>query len=280
MNPSYYCTIEFETGDAVDKTSVLALDDLTFLPAAIVDGKPVDIQFHVSNTGYPYNGPLHFTVSRNDETLYTSDNTSVSIDRDEEAVIEFNTTFDLPTASDYVITLLDRDNNAIGMRDNITITADEPVLSLTENSVIPVAITYDEPTDFVFSVKNDGYKFDDNVYFIIFLDENGKEVIKFTSELKPLSIVRGGEETVKYSPALTLADGNSYGIRLLTADNKAIGERTGILAQGEPSGIDEITEDDTNVRYFNLQGIEIAAPVTGQPVIVVKGAKSTKYIVK
>lgn len=46
------------------------------------------------------------------------------------------------------------------------------------------------------------------------------------------------------------------------------------------SGINEISTDNVAPRYFNMQGIEIANPEKGQPVIVRTGNKSAKIIIR
>ena len=49
--------------------------------------------------------------------------------------------------------------------------------------------------------------------------------------------------------------------------------------KGEPDAVETVGADDAEVRYFNLQGAEIANPAAGIYVKVANG-KSTKVIVK
>ena len=271
--PSYYYSVEVVCGEAVDKIAKLSLDDLTFSEDKVMAGKPVDVQFHVINSGYAYAGGMSFIVSRNGETLHTSATQNVAIGRDDEAVIEFTETFELPTASDYVIALLDSEGKEIGRRDNLTFTADTPALELTESTAVPETVNCNEATEYVFGVKNVGFRFDSTLRFVILLSEE----VKFTSSSIHLTLARGAEGTVKFTETVNLPDGDDYLIRLLTADDKTVGERK-ISLRGYV-GIDLMENDaDTSVRYFNLQGIEIKSPEIGQPVIVVKGTKTFKSV--
>lgn len=271
--PSYYYSVEVVCGEAVDKIAKLSLDDLTFSEDKVMAGKPVDVQFHVINSGYAYAGGMSFIVSRNGETLHTSATQNVAIGRDDEAVIEFTETFELPTASDYVIALLDSEGKEIGRRDNLTFTADTPALELTESTAVPETVNCNEATEYVFGIKNIGFRFDSSLRFVILLSEE----VKFTSSSIHLTLARGAEGTVKFTETVNLPDGDDYLIRLLTADDKTVGERK-ISLRGYV-GIDLMENDaDTSVRYFNLQGIEIKSPEVGQPVIVVKGTKTFKSV--
>ena len=273
MIPSHYMSLEFTAGEAVEKVAALSLDELTFEPEAVVAGKPVNVQFHVSNVGYAYNGEMSFTVSRNGEVMHTSAKQSASVDRDDESVIEFTETFELPTASDYAITLLDNEGKEIGKRENLTFTADAPALELTETTDVPETVTCDKETEYVFGVKNLGFRFDSTLRFVILLAED----VKFTSEPQTLVLARGEEDTVRFKATVSLPDGDNYLLRLLTADDKTVGERR--LSITGYAGIDTVgIDENAPVRYFNLQGVEITAPAEGQPVIVVKGSKAVKAI--
>ena len=50
----------------------------------------------------------------------------------------------------------------------------------------------------------------------------------------------------------------------------------------ELTGVEGIVDDsvDAPARFFNLQGVEVAAPVKGEVTIVKKGNKSYKQIAK
>ncbi len=273
MIPSYYFSVDVICGEAVEKVANLSLDDLTFEPEDVKAGRPTGVQFHISNSGYAYNGELGFTVSRGSDVVHTSSRQSASIDRDDEAVIEFTETFELPTASDYVITLLDNEGNEIGKRDNLTFTADEPALELTETTDVPETVNCGEATEYAFGIKNIGFRFDSTLRFVILLSDE----VKFTSAASHLTLARGAEDTVKFTETVNLPNGDDYLLRLLTADDKTVGERR--MSIKGYDGIDTVgMEDDAPVRYFNLQGVEIPAPAEGQPVIVVKGSKAVKAI--
>ncbi len=121
--PSDYFSVEFEAGEAIEKAAVLALDEVSFSDETIVSGKETEFSFTVSNTGHPYNGPIFFTVIRGGELKHTSATKTVSIGRDDSAIIEFIEKFELPAGDDYVIALLDRDRNEIGNRTFAIVTS-------------------------------------------------------------------------------------------------------------------------------------------------------------
>lgn len=271
--PSYYFSVLVICGEPVEKVAELTLDDLTFTDDEVIAGKPATLQFHVSNTGYAYNGKLYFTVSRNDETVYTSASQNASIDRDDEAVIEFTEIFELPTASDYTVLLLDGDGNVIGKRDNLTFTADEPVLELTETTSVPEAVNCNEATEYLFGIRNTGFRFDSTLHFVIMLDGD----VKFTSRPQKAVLARGEEGSVTFNETINIPDSNDYRVCLVTEDGTTVGERN--IEVRNFSGINSVeSDDDMPVRYFNLQGVEIRQPVPGQPVIIVKESGALKSI--
>lgn len=66
-----------------------------------------------------------------------------------------------------------------------------------------------------------------------------------------------------------------------TAYSEATGWKEFVTIMVDATGIDGISADDAQqVRYFNLQGMEIAAPVKGQLVIKMTGNKSEKLIAR
>lgn len=271
--PSYYYSVTIVCGEAVEKTADLTLEELTFADSEVIAGKPSTLQFHISNTGYAYNGKMLFTVSRNDETVHTSATQNASIGRDDEAVIEFTEVFELPTASDYTVSLLDGDGNVIGKCENITFTADATALELTATTGVPETVTCNEATDYLFGIRNTGFKFDSTLHFVIILEEE----VKFTSRPQNVVLGRGEEATVGFNESVNIPDSNDYRVRLMTEDGKTVGERS-IAVRGF-SGIDSLKSDSgMPTRYFNLQGVEIRQPEPGQPVIIVKSSKSLKSI--
>lgn len=239
----------------------------------MIAGKAATLQFHISNTGYAYNGKLLFTVSRNDETVHTSAAQNAIIDRDDEAVIEFTEIFELPTASDYTVSLLDGDGNVIGQRDNLTFTADAPALELTGTTSVPETVNCNEATEYLFGIRNTGFRFDSTLHFVIMLDGD----LKFTSGSTKVILARGEERTVTFNETINIPDSNDYRICLMTEDGTTVGERN--IEVQNFSGINLLEPDgDVPVRYFNLQGAEIRQPEPGQPVIIVKGTKALKSI--
>lgn len=274
MIPSYYFSIELTAGEAVDKTSVLTLDELSFNPETVVAGRPSEVQFHVSNAGYPYNGTLGFTVSRAGEVVYRSVMQNVSIDRDDSSVIEFTETFELPTASDYTVTLVDAENKEVGHRDGITFTADEPALALNDATVIPATVNCNQPTDFVFGVTNTGFRFDSTLRFVILSEGE----TKYESEPRAVVLARGEDTTLTFGTSLNIPNSDNCLARLVDGAGATVGERR--FSSVGYVGIDGIQAgDDSKVRYFNLQGMEIDNPEPGQVVIIVKGNKSFKAVI-
>lgn len=258
MIPSYHCSVLVTVGEAVEKIAELSLDDVTFEPEIITAGVKTDLQFHVSNTGYAYNDEMYFKVSRGGEVLHTSARKTASIDRQDDGVVEFTETFELPTASDYTLTLFDAADKEIGKKENVSFVADEPVLSLTEATAIPEEIKCDVPAEYVFGVQNTGFRFDSSLHFVILLD--GEE--KFASESKEMTLGRGEENKVTFVETINLANGENYIVRLLAGD-VTVGERTGIKVSGhsavselEGEGFD-IAINDNEIRLLGGKAARI-----------------------
>lgn len=244
MIPSKYSSIEFIAGEPVEKIPDLSLDDITFIPEEIVAGVPSNVQFHISNAGFAYNGVMHFKVSRDSEVMHTSAKQNVNIARNDEAVIDFTETFELPTASDYTVTLYDNEDKEIGKRENLTFTADVPALELTEASQIPSTIKCEEPTEFTFTVKNTGYRFDGTLHFVLISDDD----VKFTSQPKPLALARGEEAVLNYTETFNFPNG-LYVLRVLTAEDETVGERT--LNISGYNAVAGVQPDDIEVQIKN-----------------------------
>lgn len=223
MVPSYYVTIEITMGEAVEKVSVLALDDVTFEPETVTAGTPANVQFHISNSGYAYNDEMYFTVSRGEETLHTSGRLTASIERNDEAVVEFTETFELPTADDYTLTLFDATDTEIGKKENVSFVADDPALTLTDETQIPDEIDCKEPVEFVFGVENSGFRFDSTLRFVILFDDEER----FASEPIALTLARGEKGKVTFNETIDIPMGENHVVRLLAGD-VTVGERTGI----------------------------------------------------
>lgn len=291
MIPSNYVTVTITIGDAVEKIPELSLEDIAFSPDEITAGIPTEIRFSVSNAGYAYRGEAYFTVSRAGETLHTSGRAEAFIDRDDESEIIFTETFELPTASDYTVTLFDGDDNAIGSRDNITFTADAHALTLTDACVIPETIISGEPTSYTFGIRNSGFLFDSTLRFVILLDN----VEKFESAPAALRLARGEEGTALFTETVYLADGNEYTVRLLAGDT-AVGEFSGIKARSGNGGISgavsgeihiAISGDRIHVSEADVHAITVfaadghtAAAITGEDSIDISGLCPGSYILR
>ena len=260
MVPSYYVSTEITLGEAVEKISELSMDEVSFHPEAVIAGAPAEVQFHVSNTGYPYNGQLYFNVSRNGEILHKSGLQSASIGRDEDVYVAFNETFELPTASDYIVTLFDETDKEIGTKENITFTADDPVLTLIDDDTyIPETIICNEATDYIFGIQNTGFRFDSTLRFAILLE--GEQ--KFISRPERLSLARNEKGIVTFNESINISDGEDYTVRLLDGE-KTVGERNGIKVKGFV-GIDEVSPGqiifritDDAINLINVTHAEVA----------------------
>ena len=101
----------------------------------------------------------------------------------------------------------------------------------------------------------------------------------FGSQPIRVTIDRNEETVVKWTEKLGIADKDSYTLRLLTDDGTEIATLPLIVRTN--SGL-SITGADSaaNVRYFNLQGLEILTPAPGQTVIMVDGTQASKIIFK
>ena len=251
MIPSYYAYKEFIVGDAVDKVPNLKLESASFDPENIVDGEPTTVVFHVSNSGYRYAGDMSFTVSHDGEVVFTSEKQSVDIDRDDEADVEFTETFDLPTASDYVFTLNDS-SKEVGKVENVAITADEPKLSLTDETAVPETIENNTDTELKFCVRNDGYLYNDDVACQLVDDQNN---VILTTEKQNLNVKRNEEQTLTFTVNINVPVGTACKAVLLDADNKAIGERS-FEVGGVYDGIRSLlgNADVVRVAVYNANG--------------------------
>lgn len=251
MIPSDYAYKEFTVGDAVDKVPNLKLESTSFDPENIVDGEPTTVVFHVSNSGYRYAGDMSFTVSRDGEVVFTSEKQPVDIDRDDEADVEFTETFDLPTASDYVFTLNDS-SKEVGKVENVAITADEPKLSLTDETAVPETIENNTDTELKFCVRNDGYLYNDDVACQLVDDQNN---VILTTEKQNLNVKRNEEQTLTFTVNINVPVGTACKAVLLDADNKAIGERS-FEVGGVYDGIRSLlgNADVVRVAVYNANG--------------------------
>ena len=124
----------------------------------------------------------------------------------------------------------------------VTITAGEavdktPLLSLTEECVIPKVIKCGEETSFTFGVRNTGFRFDDSLHFVILLED----VEKFVSAPQHILLESDEEDTVTFLETVSLESGKDYVVRLLN-DTQTVGEFSGIAVEGT-SGITDTAAD-------------------------------------
>lgn len=77
-----------------------------------------------------------------------------------------------------------------------------------------------------------------------------------------------------------LPDADRYAYSVVAINSQLRSKPSELVYVGSPAGIDNVTADecDTPVEYYNLQGIRIAHPAPGQPVIVKQGKKVTKSV--
>ena len=224
MIPSYHVTVQATVGAPVEKVHALTLDDVTFSPEKVMAGEETDVQFTVSNAGFAYNGPLTFEVRRGEDTLHKSKPVNVSIARGETAaLVDFTEIFELPTASDYTVALLDSARTEIGTREGLTFTADESHLAVDRLTIAPEPLKSGANATFTYIIKNSGFRFNGNLRLQLLLDGE----VKHAFAEKALDVARGAEAEVVFEeklPALERAD--SYVARLVDADGNAIDERS------------------------------------------------------
>ena len=237
--PSYYNGGVYTLGEPVEKIPQLALEEIWFSPDTPVAGQQTTVQFSVANTGYAYNGPVSFIVRSGDQTMHTSEVRTASVPRGESALIDFTETFELPTASDYTVALLDAESKEIGSRTGISFVADEPKLALDSLSTNPATVESGSPAEFTFSVSNTGFRYNDRLSFAILLD--GAE--KFRSATSEADIARGKSADVVFNETVDLPSGDNYLLRLFDADGSAIGEKAG-FAISPRSGVDSAFADN------------------------------------
>lgn len=238
MVPSYYNSIEITFGDPIEKKAELSLAGVTFDPSEVVAGQETTVKAIVSNAGFAYDGKMNFIISREGETVHTSAAQSMAVPYHGETEITFNEVFELPTADDYIFTLLDGEGNEIGSKSELLFTADEPRLSIVSHAISPDPIIFERPVDFTFAVLNEGFRFEGPLHFIVLSDKSDE--ILFTSDGNSVEAARGETVELKYNATLSLDNYDNYIIRLLTADDVKVGEIAGVSST-EKVGIDTVT---------------------------------------
>ena len=157
------------------------------------------------------------------------------------------------------MTLFDETEKEIGSKDNITFTADDPVLTLTDDTRIPAIIYCNEATDYIFGIHNAGFRFDSTLRFAILLE--GEQ--KFISDPEVLSLARNESGIVSFNESINIACGENYTVRLLDGE-KTVGELNGIKIKGFV-GIDEVSSEqirfsitDNAINLINVTSAEVA----------------------
>lgn len=112
------------------------------------------------------------------------------------------------------------------------------------------------------------------MYGVYTTDSNGyaasAPLVKMDGKTLNFTIEAANYET--YEGTVTVADYDDVNLPYYVVSDITL------VAKG--SGIDVVGADNGEVRYFNLQGVEIDKPVKGQLVIRVEGGKSLKQVVK
>ena len=287
--PSYYNTIEFTAGEAIEKTPELSLADVIFDPEEVVAGKESKIVATVENAAFAYEGAMNFIITRKGETVHTSKAVETKVPQEGKTEVEFNETFELPTADDYVFVLLDAEGNSVGSKEGLVFTADDAALSLVSHTINPDPIQFEKPVELSFEVQNDGFRFDGPLHFIILSDKS--ETALFTSEEQGVEAARGEKVTVSYNATTGLDDYDNYTIRLLMPDGTLVGEVTGVKSIGK-SGILSVSSDEnlaisngfaiyagaSAIEIFEISGSLVAR--SGSDRIDISGLASGVYLLR
>jgi hypothetical protein len=267
MVPSYYNALEVTVGEPVEKIANLSLQEIWFAPEQVVAGVPTSVQFDVTNTGYNYNGPISFVVKKGDQEVHVSASQNVSIPRDESVLVDFTETFELPTADDYVLTLLDGEKNEIGSREGLLFTADAPVLAVESLVANPDPVEAGKTNELTYTLKNTGFRYDGHVRFTILEGETGL----FESQEVPVELARGEEGDAIFTETLPDIKTGEYLFRLLDDAGSTVGESTlhvsngtGIAGVGCADGLYvtreyAVAEGALRILVFSADGSQVAA---------------------
>lgn len=234
MMPSDAAGLEYVTvGEPREKKAILSLVDVTINPQPAMSGEPTDFTFEVLNEGDTYKGGVHFSILRNDTEMFSSASADAVIKRGEIVTVDFNEVFSLEKGNDYLVRLYDADNNIIGEHSDVEIDKkEEPILSLVNVTVNPQPAVSGENVDFAFEVKNEGDSYNGEVYFAI-IDSDAE---KFRSKPVVATIEHGEAVTITFKEIISLAEGNTYLVRLFDATDKMIGEHENFTIT-EPAGL-------------------------------------------
>ncbi len=220
MTPSYYNSLEITVGEPVEKIANLTLDDVSFIPEEVIAGVETNVQFDVTNSGYNYNGPVSFIVRKDGINVHESAVKNVVIPRNESVLIDFTETFELPTANDYMIVLLDGEKNEIGTREGLTFTADKSVLEVEKLETNPTTIEAGKAAEFRYKLKNTGFYYNGHVRFNILDDETQI----YESEKIQIELQRGAETQAVFNETIPLSiKKGEYVFRLMDDDDNIVG---------------------------------------------------------
>ena len=232
---------------------------------------------------------MNFIITRKGETVHTSKAVETKVPQEGKTEVEFNETFELPTADDYVFVLLDAEGNSVGSKEGLVFTADDAALSLVSHTINPDPIQFEKPVELSFEVQNDGFRFDGPLHFIILSDKS--ETALFTSEEQGVEAARGEKVTVSYNATTGLDDYDNYTIRLLMPDGTLVGEVTGVKSIGK-SGILSVSSDEnlaisngfaiyagaSAIEIFEISGSLVAR--SGSDRIDISGLASGVYLLR
>lgn len=122
MVPSYYTDLELKVGAAIDKTPNLECKSVELSQKTLESGKDFSVTYQLGNSGYRYEGSLHFDIILDKETKFTSSVTEVKVERGEEIPVVFDETLPVLTTSDkYTLLLRDADNTTLHTLDGVSI---------------------------------------------------------------------------------------------------------------------------------------------------------------
>lgn len=264
-------TVIATTPLSVIKVIRLELTDATVVPQQANSDKEETFTFGVRNNGSLFEGDLHFDIMDNQTQAFESDAIHLVLNAGEETDISWTRKLGIPASDNYTLRLLAHDGSVIA---TIPITVIESTkLELTEATSIPQTTDPTEEENFIFGVRNLGSHFDGEIHF----DIMDNTTPAFGSQPIRVTIDRNEETVVKWTEKLGIADKDSYTLRLLTDDGTEIATLPLIVRTNSGLSITG-ADSNANVRYFNLQGLEILTPAPGQTVIMVEGTQASKII--
>lgn len=274
MSRTKYAKINFTVGDAIDKSVKLSLTDATDVPESVEAGQEATFVFGLRNDGTYFNGDICLDIMSGETKAFEATPVNVVLDSNEETAVSWTEKPDLADSDDYTLRLTAFDGSVIATKPLVVIGPTK--LEITEATAVPKTVDPTKEETFIFGVRNLGAAFDGKFYFEIV--DNDTRV--FESRQLHAAIGRKEETVVRWTEKLDIADNDCYTLRFLTDAGTELAAFP-LAVQAPKAAITTILDDaNPNVRYFNLQGQEIASPAQGQAVIMVVGANAYKIIFK